>query len=127
MPESHKAERRRTQKANRDAGVGDENGRMVRVKDPPKMSSCTQCSCELRITKTNTELTAHSTGKHGKTLEECFPGSTAAAADLVAAATKGGSSSQNGNGAGGGKAKKSAANMDDLLNSGLSAGKKGKK
>jgi len=38
MPESNKAEKRRIQKANKAAGIGDENGRLVRVKDPPKMA-----------------------------------------------------------------------------------------
>ena len=33
MPESHKAEKKRMQKANREAGIGDESGRIVRVKD----------------------------------------------------------------------------------------------
>jgi hypothetical protein len=32
MPESHKAEKRRVQKANREAGIGDAAGRIVRVK-----------------------------------------------------------------------------------------------
>lgn len=50
--------------------IGDESGRIVRVKEPPKMSVCTICQSELKITKTNTELKAHAEGKHGKTCEE---------------------------------------------------------
>ena len=84
MPESHKAERRRVQKANRAAGIGDENGRIpARVKEPPKMANCTICQQEMKITKTNTELKAHAESKHGKTLEDCFPGAAAIAAELA--------------------------------------------
>ena len=105
-------------------------GRIVRVKDPPKMMKCTICQMELKITKTNTELTAHATSKHGKPLEECFPGASAIAAEMAAAVSgKGGSAG----GKSGGPTKKQqkaklAADMDDLLSAGLSSGKKkGKK
>lgn len=109
-------------------GIGDEQGRMVRVKDPPKLSKCTICQLELKITKTNTELTQHAQSKHGKPLDECFPGATEAAEELKAAVGKGGNA-DNSQGQNGGltkaqKKKKTEAAMDDLLNAGLSSGKK---
>lgn len=86
MPESNKTERKRAQKANRAAGVGDESGRMpARVKATPKMMKCTVCASELKATKTNTELTAHADSKHSKTVEDCFPGATAIMEELKAA------------------------------------------
>jgi len=130
MPESNKAAKRRVQKANRAAGIGDEQGRIVREKEPPKMSSCTVCQQEMKITKTNTELKAHATSKHGKTIEECFPGAKETAAELAAAV--GGKGESKGSGGGGmtkaERKKKEAAGMDDMLSAGLNAGKKkGKK
>mmetsp|Transcript_70764 Transcript_70764/g.107079 ORF Transcript_70764/g.107079 Transcript_70764/m.107079 type:complete len:131 (+) Transcript_70764:189-581(+) len=130
MPESNAAAKRRMQKANRAAGIGDEQGRLVRVKEPPKLSKCTVCQLEMKITKTNTELITHASNKHGSTLEECFPGAGAIAADLAAAvAPKGGSANGSGSGATKKQQKaKTQANMDDLLSAGLSVGKKkGKK
>lgn len=128
MPESNKAAKRRIQKANRAAGIGDEQGRIVREKEAPKMSKCTVCQQEMKITKTNTELTAHASSKHGKAIEECFPGAKETATEMVAAL------SGKGKGGGGGKGgmtkterkKKEAAGMDDMLSAGLSAGKKKK-
>ena len=54
MPESNAAAKRRIQKQNRANGIGDEQGRIVREKAPPKLSQCTVCQLELKITKTNT-------------------------------------------------------------------------
>lgn len=131
MPESNKSVKRRQQKANREAGIGDDQGRVIRVKEAPKMMTCTVCQQEMRITKTNTELTMHSTSKHGKTLEECFPGAKEMAAEMIAATSKGGGGKGGGGGGGGtetkaAKKKKDAAAMDDLLSAGLNSGKKGK-
>ena len=134
MPESNAAAKKREQKKNREMGLGDEMGRMVRQKDPPKLSLCNICQQEMKITKTNTELTMHATGKHSKTLDECFPGAAATALELIAASNvkstgKGGSTSS-----GGAvetkaeKKKKAASGMDDMLSAGLGATKKkGKK
>ena len=133
MPESNAAAKRRIQKQNRANGIGDEQGRIVREKAPPKLSLCTVCQLELKITKTNTELTAHAVSKHGSTLEECFPGAKETAAELAAATSKKGDGKSGGGGNDGGiskaqKKKKEAAGLDDLLNAGLSTGKKkGKK
>mmetsp|Transcript_36706 Transcript_36706/g.53938 ORF Transcript_36706/g.53938 Transcript_36706/m.53938 type:complete len:138 (+) Transcript_36706:105-518(+) len=132
MPESHKAEKRRIQKANRAAGIGDENGRLMREKEPPKMALCTVCQAELKITKTNTELKAHAESKHGKTLDVCFPGAAAIAEQLIAAAGKGKGGSKGGSGGAAGgsalskkdKKKKYAAGLDDLLSAGLQTTKK---
>ena len=127
MPESNKAERRRIQKANRAAGIGDENGRIpARVKDPPKLMSCSICQQEMKITKTNTELKMHAESKHGKTIDDCFPGAQDISAQLAQANAK---KDSKGGAAGGGltkaqKKKKAAADMDDLLSAGLSGGKK---
>ena len=52
MPESHKAEKKRIQKANREAGIGDESGRIVRVKDEKPKGRCTVCQQEIVFTRT---------------------------------------------------------------------------
>ncbi|GMI57459.1 hypothetical protein TeGR_g41, partial [Tetraparma gracilis] len=65
--------------------IGDENGRIVRVKDPGTLLKCSACQLALKVTKTNTELKAHAT-KEGKALEDCFPGAEAASIALAAAA-----------------------------------------
>jgi Zinc-binding len=129
MPESHAAAKRRKQKANREMGIGDEQGRLVRLKDPPKIAKCTICQMEMKITKTNTEVIAHATSKHGSTLEECFPGATAMAAELIAAAGKKTATAGGGDGTTtkAERKAKSDAGLSDLLNAGLTAGKKGKK
>jgi Zinc-binding len=135
MPESNAAAKKRQQKANRLAGIGDETGRLVRQKDPPKMAKCTICQLEMKITKTNTELGLHASGKHNSTIDECFPGAAEIAAELAAAvASKGGKGGSSGSDGGGGgltkaqKKKKEADAMDALLGAGLAAGKKnGKK
>lgn len=132
MPESNKAAKKRMQKANREAGIGDEMGRIMREKAAPKMTKCTVCQQEMKITKTNTELTAHASSKHGKTIDECFPGAKETAAEMAAAVSgKGGTKGADGGAGGMTKAerkKKEAAGMDDMLSAGLSAGKKkGKK
>ena len=88
------------------------------------MSLCSICQLELKITKTNTELSAHATGKHGSTLEECFPGAGAVAAELAAAtAKKGGGDVKQGE-TKAQKKKKADAGFDDMLNAGLKSGKK---
>ena len=51
MPGSNKTERNRVLKANRAAGIGDEMGRIVRVKDPGITLMCTICKAELKCTK----------------------------------------------------------------------------
>jgi Zinc-binding len=132
MPESNAAAKKRQQKANRAAGIGDEQGRLVKVKDPPKMALCTVCHLEMKITKTNTELKAHATSKHNSTLDACFPGAAATAEEMIAIAAgakgKGAAAAAGGKvGAGPTKADKKAkdaAGLDDLLNAGLTAGKK---
>jgi Zinc-binding len=131
MPESNAAAKKRQQKANRAAGIGDEQGRLVKVKDPPKMSMCTVCHLEMKITKTNTELKAHATSKHNSTLDACFPGAAATAEEMIALATGGkgkqGAAAAAATGKGPTKADKKAkdaAGLDDLLNAGLTGGKK---
>jgi hypothetical protein len=85
MPESNAMAKKRIQKANREAGIGDKDGRLTREKDKAPMLKCTVCSKEITATKTNTEAAAHAENKHsGKTTEECFPGAAQAAADLKA-------------------------------------------
>jgi hypothetical protein len=86
------------------------------------------CHLELKITKTNTELLAHATSKHGSTLAVCFPGATDVAAELTN--NKKGASTGDSEGLGKKqqKAKNDGSNLDDLLSAGLSSGKKnGKK
>jgi hypothetical protein len=107
MPESNKAAKRRIQKANREAGIGDADGRMTREKAAPKMMKCTVCGVELKATKSNADLNSHSESKHSKPTEECFPGSTAISLELQ----KGGKQAKEDkkDGAGGGKSSKKAA------------------
>jgi Na+-translocating ferredoxin:NAD+ oxidoreductase RNF subunit RnfB len=84
----------------------------------------------MKITKTNTELTAHATSKHGKTIEECFPGAKETAEEMKAALnSKGGKDdSTEGGMSKAERKKKEAAGMDAMLSAGLSAGKnKGKR
>ncbi len=131
MPESNKGANARRLKANRAAGIGDEMGRLPsRVKAEAIMLCCTVCKAELKCTKTNTEMKVHAESKHGKTLEECFPGAEAEAkaiADKLNAG-KGGKGGKGGEGMSKAeRKKKNAAMADDLLSAGLSSGKKGKK
>jgi hypothetical protein len=127
MPESNKAAKRRVQKANREQGIGDKDGRLMRVKEPPKTCLCTVCQQEMTITKTNTELTMHCTSKHGKTLDECFPGATAISEEMKA----GGKTKKSDTGKPAAAPKKKAAKGSlDMLDDALSGGalkKKGKK
>ena len=127
MPESNAAKVRRMQKNNRLNGIGDENGRLTRQKDPPKMMKCATCQMELKITKTNTELTAHATSRHNSTLELCFPGAAEIAQELINATTKSTTCSPATTGGSGVPKKKQDVGLDDLLSAGLNAGKKGKK
>ncbi|KAK1737072.1 hypothetical protein QTG54_001274 [Skeletonema marinoi] len=132
MPESHKAENARRKKQNIAAGIGDESGRIVRVKAEAKMGRCIECQAELKITKTNTELKLHSENKHGKTIDICFPGAEAISAEMknAVAGGKKGNDAKASSGKGGKKASKE--NLDDLLMAGMAGGpgakkKKGKK
>ncbi|KAG5183333.1 hypothetical protein JKP88DRAFT_354618 [Tribonema minus] len=125
MPESHKAERRRAQKVNRDNGIGDENGRIVRVKDPVRMGKCTVCNLEVRMTKTNTELRTHAESKHGSTMEACFGADVAAAeaeAAAAAAAAAAPAGKKAGGGGGGGGKKGGGGDLSALLAAGLAGG-----
>jgi len=96
---SNAAIKKRTQKKNKAAGIGDENGRIVQTKEPAKMSKCTICLSQLIITKSNADCINHAANKHSKTLEECFPGSGAISEAMKAAGA-------NGKGKGKGKGKK---------------------
>lgn len=132
MPESNAAKTRRLQKNNRLNGIGDEHGRLVRVKDPPKLLKCTICQHELKVTKTNTELTQHALSRHNITdIEQCFPTATALAQEMIDAllSTKGGSAKAGastttsaGAGATAKASKKASSGLDDLLNAGLTGG-----
>lgn len=127
MPESNAAAKRRQQKANRAMGIGDEQGRLVRVKDPPKLMQCSICHHEMKITKTNTELTVHAQAKHNATLDECFPGAAQIAAELAAGSRKGRTDPGGGAAAPRSQARNTSAGLDDLLTAGLAATKKGKR
>ncbi len=129
MPESHKAEKRREQRNNIAAGIGDENGRIVRVKTAAIMIRCTICGSELKATKTNTELTQHADSKHSKPTEECVPGAAAAAAELIAiaGAKDARSAPTAGTSTPAASTKKKNDDLDSLLDAGLNAKSKGKK
>jgi len=117
---SNAALKKRKQAQNKKDGIGDENGRIINVKAAPKVSLCTVCQTELTITKSNTELTNHSRNKHGKDLEECFPGAGAISQEMKDSVKKKGAKAP----AEKGKKKISAAGSLDLLDSGLSSTKK---
>lgn len=124
MPESHKAERRRAQKQNVAAGIGDENGRITRVKTVAPVIPCVECQHEFKVTKTNTELKLHAENKHGKTVEHCFPGAETISAEMQKATAKGTDSKPE---ASKGKKKVSKVDLGALLDAGLSGGPGSKK
>ena len=75
MPASNKMLKKAEQKRNKEAGIGDKDGRKpakeVRV---ATKTQCTICSAELTVSKTNAELVGHM-NKHPKsTFAACFPG-----------------------------------------------------
>jgi roadblock/LC7 domain-containing protein len=75
MPASNKMLKKREHANNKAAGLGDKDGKLVRVKAEMQTASCTVCSQSIRVTKTNTELHAHADSKHPKkSYAECFPG-----------------------------------------------------
>lgn len=76
MPASKKQLIAHQHKLNREAGIGDENGRLpARVKPVEVHAKCTNCGQEIRVTKTNTELRSHAESKHPTfTFAQCFPG-----------------------------------------------------
>ena len=76
MPASGKMLKNKAQKANREAGIGDAQGRLPsRVKAAEVNGRCTKCFVEIRMTKTNTEAKMHCDSKHpGVAFAECFPG-----------------------------------------------------
>ena len=102
----------------------------ARVKAEVIMLCCSVCKSELKVTKTNTELKIHADSKHGKSLEECFPGAEAHAKAIIEKLNAGKSSGDGKkiNGDSGltkaERKKKQAAAADDLLSAGLSSGKK---
>ena len=66
----------RQQAKNREAGIGDAQGRMPsRVKTEAVNVLCSQCRQEIKMTKTNTEAKNHAEAKHPSvTFETCWPG-----------------------------------------------------
>mmetsp|Transcript_10439 Transcript_10439/g.30545 ORF Transcript_10439/g.30545 Transcript_10439/m.30545 type:complete len:134 (-) Transcript_10439:362-763(-) len=131
MPQSNKGLNAQRLKANRAAGIGDEKGRLpARVKTGAIMICCEICRAELKCTKTNTEMKLHAESKHGKNLEECFPGAEAEQKALAEKldAGKGGAKGKAGDSlTKAERKKKTAAMADDLLLAGLSSGKKSNK
>ena len=64
MPASNKILKAKQQAANREAGIGDENGRLPsRVKPANVMVCCAICRMEIRMTRTNSEAKAHAESK----------------------------------------------------------------
>eukprot|EP00578_Thalassiosira_sp_NH16_P009676 CAMPEP_0181109632 /NCGR_PEP_ID=MMETSP1071-20121207/18281_1 /TAXON_ID=35127 /ORGANISM="Thalassiosira sp., Strain NH16" /LENGTH=133 /DNA_ID=CAMNT_0023193343 /DNA_START=121 /DNA_END=522 /DNA_ORIENTATION=- len=130
MPGSNKTERNRQLKANRDAGLGDEMGRIpARIKDAAITMTCLTCKSVLTCTKTNTELKRHAEGKHGKAnYEECFPGAEVHRAALEKRVTKDRKEVKGDGLTKAQRRKKAEAGMDDLLSAGICAkAGKGKK
>merc|ERR1711972_1160954 len=79
MPASKKTLRNQQQKKNRQAGIGDAQGRIASsTKEANVMATCTVCRMQLRMIKNNKQAAVHVTSKHpGKAFGECFPGFTA--------------------------------------------------
>lgn len=76
MPASGKTLKKRQQASNREAGIGDADGRMPsKVKAPEVNAVCTVCRASIRMTKTNTEAKTHFESKHpASSFATCFPG-----------------------------------------------------
>ena len=94
MPASGKMLKSRQQAANREAGIGDAQGRLpARIKPTEVMVKCTQCGQEIRATKTNTEAKQHFESRHPTvTFATCFVGAfdpTVVVAAAAATATAG--------------------------------------
>merc|ERR1711934_176493 len=78
MPASKKTLRNQQQKKNREAGVGDSQGRVAsNNKTEHVMVNCTVCRTALRMIKDNKQAAIHVSSKHpGKSFADCFPGYT---------------------------------------------------
>jgi hypothetical protein len=77
MPGSSKILKNRQHAANRAAGIGDAQGRIVKEKTANTMAKCSICQLELRMTKKNVEAQQHVQSKHPtSSWETCFPGQT---------------------------------------------------
>ena len=76
MPASSKMLKNKQQKANREAGIGDADGRIPsRVKAEEVNGICQKCFTAIRMTAKNVEALQHCNSKHaGNTFAECFPG-----------------------------------------------------
>jgi hypothetical protein len=83
MPESNGAAKRRIQKANRVAGIGDADGKMVREKAAKPECKCTVCGQVVVITKSGADLKNHIDSKHSESMEVCFPGAQAIVDELA--------------------------------------------
>lgn len=132
MPESNKGANARRLKANREAGLGDEKGRLpARVKAEAIMICCVICKSELKCTKTNTEMKLHAESKHGSTTEACFPGAKAQSDAINEKLNAKGGGGKGGSASGGmtkaERKKKDAAMSNDLLSAGIPSKKKSSK
>ena len=76
MPASSKMLKNKAQKANRQAGLGDADGRLPsRVKAAEVTGVCEKCRAPIRMTAKNVEAKAHVENKHpGEKFADCFPG-----------------------------------------------------
>lgn len=121
MPASKKALNNHRLALNREAGIGDAEGRLpARVKPEAVNVNCTVCMLSLKMTKTNTEARNHWEARHPTTtFAACFPGQFDPTVAVVAEAAPAAG--------GGGTAKKAKAPADlSFLDDSLKAGK-GKK
>jgi hypothetical protein len=91
MPVSGKMLKAREQKANREAGIGDENGLNHKEVRVAVKANCTICMTAVIMSKSNTDAKVHCSSKHPtSTFAQCFPGQfdpTVAAATTTATAT----------------------------------------
>jgi len=75
MPASKKTLRNQKAKSNKEAGIGDADGKCAVQKTANVMAVCTVCKTSIRMVKANDQAKLHVTGKHsGKTFADCFPG-----------------------------------------------------
>ena len=80
MPASKKMLRNQDQKANREAGIGDAQGRLPKesFKKVEVNLPCSICKQVFRMTEKNIEANAHVDSKHPKsTFAVCFPSPSA--------------------------------------------------
>ena len=74
MPASKKDLRNKKQRQNKEAGVGDKDGKLVSQKPAQVKAKCKICLQEIIMVKEYNQAKSHAETKHNKPFSECFPG-----------------------------------------------------